>query len=116
MSFGPLAVVLLVPLVVVACLRTYRWKQVIAGGAIAGAIALIYPAAAVLIVISALVALVAGAVLLGTGAHAVRKPNGTLSVAELVVGGLALRLWRRRQARRWSDSWARRWVDVPRSR
>jgi hypothetical protein len=47
-------------------------------------------------------------VFLGTGAHAAGGPGGTLRVAELLVGALAIRWWRRRQARRWSESWARR--------
>lgn len=116
MSLGPLAVVLLLPLALVIGLRTHRWNRVLVAGGTAAFAALTFPTAALVIVIGALVSLVAGAVLLGTGTHAVGRPAGTLSVAELVVGGLALRWWRRRQARRWSDSWARRWVDSPRPR
>ena len=59
------------------------------------------------VVIGALMSLVAGAVVLGTGAHAVGGVRRTVSVAEVIAGGLALRWWRRRQTRRWSDSWAR---------
>ncbi len=107
MSLAPLAVVLLVPVALVIGLRTHRWKGVIVLGCAAAMVALLVPTAAVLIVAGALVSLIAGAVLLGTGLHAVGRRGGTLGVAELVAGGLALRWWRRRQVRRWSDTWAR---------
>ena len=35
-------------------------------------------------------------------------PAQVISVAELVVGSIAVHWWRRRQARRWAGSWARR--------
>jgi hypothetical protein len=107
-SLGPLAVVLLLPVVLVAGLRTHRWTRVVVGGLGTGLAALIFPTAAVVVIIAALLALIAGAVLLGTGVHAVGRPGGTLNVVELVVAGLAVRWWRRHQVRRWSDSWARR--------
>jgi hypothetical protein len=101
-------VVLLLPVVLVVGLRTHRWGRVFVAGLGAGLAALIVPTAGIVIVVAALLALIAGAVVLGTGAHAVGRPGGTLSVAELLVGGLAIRWLRRRQARRWSASWARR--------
>jgi hypothetical protein len=107
-SLASLAVLLLLPLALVVGLRTHRWTRVVVAGIGAALAALVFPTAAVIVVVAAGVALLAGAVLLGTGAHAVGRPGGTLSVAELVVGGLAIRWWRRRQVRRWSDSWARR--------
>jgi hypothetical protein len=107
-SLGPLAVVLLLPVALVVGLRTRRWTRVVVAGLGAALAALIFPTAAVIIVVAGVLALIAGAVLLGTGAHAVGRPGGTLSVAELVVGGLAIRWWRRRQVRRWTDSWPRR--------
>ena len=116
MSLGALAVVLLLPVAVVLGLRTRRWKRVVVAGAGAAGAALIVPTAAVVMVVGALLALMVGAVLLGTGAHAFSRPVPGLNVAELVVGGLALRWWRRRQSRRWSDAWVRRWVDLPRPR
>jgi len=106
-SLGPLAVVLVLPVALVLGLRTHRWSRVaVAGGAVA-LTALVVPTAAVVIVVGALLSLIAGAVLLGTGAHAAGRPAGTVRLAELVAGGLALRWWRRRQVRRWSDSWGR---------
>ncbi len=108
MSLGPLAIVLLLPVGLVAGLRTHRWTRVVVVGLGAALAALIFPTAAVVVVVAALLALIAGAVLLGTGVHAVGRPGATLSVAELVVGGLAVRWWRRRQVRRWSEPWARR--------
>lgn len=108
MSLGSLAVVLLLPVALVAGLRTHRWTRVVVASLGAALAALIFPTAAVVIVVAALVALIAGALILGTGVHAVGRPGGTLSVAELVVAGLAVRWWRRRQVRWWSESWARR--------
>jgi hypothetical protein len=107
-SLGPLAVVLLLPVVLVAGLRTNRWTPVVVAGLGAALAALIFSTAAVVIVVAALLALIAGAVLLGTGVHAGSRPGGTLNVAELVVAGLAVRWWRRHPVGRWSDSWARR--------
>jgi hypothetical protein len=107
-SLGPLAAVLLLPVVLVAGLRTHRWTLVVVAGVGAALAALIFPTAAVVIVVAALLALLAGAFLLGTGVHAVGRPGGTLTVAEVVVGRLAVLWWRRRQVRGWSDLWARR--------
>jgi hypothetical protein len=107
-SLGPLAVVLLLPVVLVAGLRTHRWTPVVVAGLGAALVALIFSTAAVAIVVAALLALIAGAVLLGTGVHAGSRPGGTLNLAELVVAGLAVRWWRRHPVGRWSDSWARR--------
>ena len=107
MSLGPLAAVLLVPVALVIGLRTGRWWSVIIVGGAAAVTAAAFPTAAVVVVIAALMSLVAGAVVLGTGAHAVGGVRRTVSVAEVIAGGLALRWWRRRQIRRWSDSWAR---------
>jgi hypothetical protein len=106
-SLGPLAVVLLVPVALVVGLRTDRWKRVIVVGGAAAITAVLLPTAAMVIVAGAMVSLIAGAVVLGTGAHRVGRPTGSLSVAELMAGGLALRWLRRRQVRRWTDSWAR---------
>jgi hypothetical protein len=103
-----LAVVLLLPVLLVVGLRTQRWTRVAIAGLGAAVAALMFPTAAVVIVVAALLSMIAGAVLLGTGGHAIGRLGRTLSVAELVVGGLAVRSWRRRQARRWADSWARR--------
>ena len=107
MSLGPLAVVLLLPLALVVGLRTHRWTRVVVIASGAAITALVLPTAAVVMVVGALVSMTVGAVLLGTGAHVVGRPAGALSVAEVLAGGLALRWWRRRQVRRWSDSWAR---------
>jgi hypothetical protein len=107
-SLGSLAVVLLLPVALVAGLRTHRWTRAVMATLGAALAALIFPTAAVVIVGAAMMALLVGAVILGTGVHAAGRPGGTLSVAELVVGGLAVHWWRRRRGRRWSDSWARR--------
>jgi hypothetical protein len=96
------------PVVLVVGLRTHRWTPVVVGGVGAAVAALVFPTAAVVVVIAALLSTIAGAVLLGTGVHAIGRPGGTLSVAELVVGGIAVHWWRRRQARRWVGSRARR--------
>jgi hypothetical protein len=107
-SLGPLALVLLLPVVLVAGLRTHRWTPVVVAGLGAALAALLFSTAAVVIVVVALLALIAGAVLLGTGVHAGSGPGGALNVVELVVAGLAVRWWRRHQVGRWSDSRARR--------
>jgi hypothetical protein len=107
-SLGPLAVVLLLPLVLVVGLRTQRWTYVVIAGVGAAVAALAFSTAAIVIVVVTLLSMIAGAVLLGTGVHAIGRPGRTLSVAELVVGSLAVHWWRRRPARRWADSWARR--------